>query len=103
MKSVGIKVLKDKLSSYLKLVKEGEVVLVTDRDEVIAEIRKPRAASTVHLSRFEQFLQDAAARGSVKLASSQEVFPKSMDQLIEPPIKVDAMELLNETREDRFE
>ena len=41
MKSVGIKALKDKLSAYLKLVRAGEIVLVTDRDEVIAEIRRP--------------------------------------------------------------
>ena len=41
MKSVGIKVLKNNLSRYLELVRKGEVVLVTDRDEVIAELRLP--------------------------------------------------------------
>ena len=41
MKSVGIKVLKDNLSKYLRMVRDGEIVLVTDRDEVIAEIQSP--------------------------------------------------------------
>ena len=31
MKSVGIKVLKDNLSKYLRMVRDGEIVLVTDR------------------------------------------------------------------------
>ncbi len=39
MRIVGIRQLKDKLSSYLKSAREGEVVLVTDRGEAIAELR----------------------------------------------------------------
>ena len=38
MKIVGIRQLKDKLSSYIKSVREGEVVLVTDRGEAVAEL-----------------------------------------------------------------
>ncbi len=41
MYSVGIKVLKNKLSHYVRLVEQGEVVLVTDRDRVVAELRPP--------------------------------------------------------------
>ena len=41
MKVVGIKELKNKLSEYVKLVKAGEVVLVTDRGDVVAELRAP--------------------------------------------------------------
>ncbi len=39
---VGVKNLKNNLSAYLRQVKRGRRVLVTDRDEVIAEIAKPR-------------------------------------------------------------
>ena len=39
MRAVGVKKLKAKLSEYLRAVKAGETLLVTDRDEVIAEIR----------------------------------------------------------------
>lgn len=39
MKAVGIKELKARLSEYLRYVKAGETVLVTERDEVVAELR----------------------------------------------------------------
>jgi antitoxin (DNA-binding transcriptional repressor) of toxin-antitoxin stability system len=42
MKVVGVKELKARLSEYLREVKRGEVVLVTDRDEVVAELRAAR-------------------------------------------------------------
>lgn len=42
MKVVGIKVLKDRLSEYVRLAQAGETVLVTDRDEVVAELVPPR-------------------------------------------------------------
>lgn len=42
MKAVGVKELKAKLSEYLRAVKAGEVVLVTDRGEVVAELRPAR-------------------------------------------------------------
>ncbi|MEO8217634.1 MAG: type II toxin-antitoxin system prevent-host-death family antitoxin [Acidobacteriota bacterium] len=38
MRSVGIKELKNRLSEYIRLVSQGETVLVTDRDKVVAEI-----------------------------------------------------------------
>ena len=42
MRSVGIKVLKNKLSEYVRLAAAGETVLVTDRDKVVAELVPPR-------------------------------------------------------------
>ena len=42
MRSVGIKVLKNKLSEYVRLAASGETVLVTDRDRVVAELVPPR-------------------------------------------------------------
>ena len=39
MKAVGIKELKARLSEFVRLVKSGETVLVTERDEVVAELR----------------------------------------------------------------
>ncbi|HEX2255673.1 MAG TPA: prevent-host-death protein [Afifellaceae bacterium] len=43
MRSVGLKVLKNKLSEYVRLAESGETVLVTDRDRVVAELGPPRA------------------------------------------------------------
>jgi antitoxin (DNA-binding transcriptional repressor) of toxin-antitoxin stability system len=36
MRSVGLKVLKNKLSEYVRLARQGETVLVMDRDQVVA-------------------------------------------------------------------
>ena len=48
MRSVGIKVLKNKLSEYIRLVAAGETVLITDRDRVVAELPlKQRLAFTL--------------------------------------------------------
>jgi antitoxin (DNA-binding transcriptional repressor) of toxin-antitoxin stability system len=41
MITVGLKVLKNRLSEYIRAVAAGEIVLVTDRDRVVAEIRAP--------------------------------------------------------------
>ncbi len=54
MRTVGIKLLKNKLSEYVRLVEAGETVLVTDRDRVVAELRPPHEraplASDAHLA-----------------------------------------------------
>ena len=42
--AVGIRELKDRLSEYLRRVRQGQGILVTDHGQVIAEIRKPGAA-----------------------------------------------------------
>jgi antitoxin (DNA-binding transcriptional repressor) of toxin-antitoxin stability system len=44
MRSVGLKVLKNRLSEYVRIASGGETVLVTDRDRVVAEIVPPQAA-----------------------------------------------------------
>ena len=41
MKAVGVRELKNRLSEYLRLVRNGEEILVTDRGEVVAELRQP--------------------------------------------------------------
>lgn len=41
MKAVGVRDLKNKLSEYLRRVRLGEGVLVTDRGEVVAELLPP--------------------------------------------------------------
>jgi antitoxin (DNA-binding transcriptional repressor) of toxin-antitoxin stability system len=43
--AVGIRELKNRLSEYLRLVRAGQRVLVTDRGEVIAELGPPGEAT----------------------------------------------------------
>ena len=38
MKSVGLKILKNKLSEYVRLAASGETIVVTDRGRAVAEI-----------------------------------------------------------------
>lgn len=42
VRSVGLKTLKNKLSEYVRLAAQGETVLVTDRERVVAELVPPR-------------------------------------------------------------
>jgi len=63
MRSVGVKVLKNRLSEYVRLAATGETVLVTDRDQVVAELGPPRSgrASTV----ADAVLAEAVRKGWV--------------------------------------
>jgi len=67
MKSVGVKQLKTRLSEYLRLVRNGETVLVTDRDEVVAELRPTRRQPGTGNS-LEGLLDALAERGEVTRA-----------------------------------
>jgi antitoxin (DNA-binding transcriptional repressor) of toxin-antitoxin stability system len=42
MRAVGLRVLKNRLSEYVRMAAAGETVLVTDRERVVAEIVPPR-------------------------------------------------------------
>lgn len=61
MRAVGIKSLKNRLSEYIRLVRAGETVLVTDRDQVVAELVPPQPGRSSDLA--DVFLADAVRRG----------------------------------------
>jgi antitoxin (DNA-binding transcriptional repressor) of toxin-antitoxin stability system len=63
MRAVGLKTLKNKLSEYVRLVANGETVLVTDRDRVVAELSPPRAGRSEMLA--DAMLAEAMRRGWV--------------------------------------
>jgi prevent-host-death family protein len=44
MKTVGLKVLKNKLSEYVRIAASGETVQVTDRGRVVVEMSAPQPA-----------------------------------------------------------
>jgi antitoxin (DNA-binding transcriptional repressor) of toxin-antitoxin stability system len=69
MKTVGVKRLKARLSEYLRAVKRGEVVVVTDRDQVIAELRAPRRDRELP-EEVTQTLDALAAAGEVTRAAA---------------------------------
>ena len=45
MKTVGLRELKNRLAEYVREVRSGEDVLVTDRGEVVAELVRPGQAT----------------------------------------------------------
>ncbi len=63
MRSVGLKVLKNRLSEYVRLVEGGESVLITNRDRVIAEIVPPREGRSATIDDVE--LAEAVRNGLV--------------------------------------
>ncbi|MFO1526621.1 MAG: prevent-host-death family protein [Turneriella sp.] len=60
MQEVGIKALKDNLSQYIGLVRNGEIVMVKDRNEIVAEIRKPATQAQENL-----YIQEAILKGAI--------------------------------------
>lgn len=81
MKTAGVRDLKTHLSGYLRDVARGEVVLVTDRGRVVAELRSPGAAGTAALPGEPGFhrlverglLRPAAASGAVDWAAAPRI------------------------------
>ena len=75
MKAVGLKVLKNKLSEYVRLAASGETVLVTDRETVVAELVPP-------LTSRGRDVADALLAGAVREGW---VSPPALSQAGPPP------------------
>jgi len=63
MKAVAVKELKNRLSAYLREVTNGEVVLVTDRGRVVAELRQPTSGAL--LTSLDQTIERLRAQGAL--------------------------------------
>jgi antitoxin (DNA-binding transcriptional repressor) of toxin-antitoxin stability system len=63
VKAVAIRELKNRLSAYLREVARGEIVLVTDRGRVVAELRRP--SGELVPSRLDQALETLHAEGAL--------------------------------------
>lgn len=67
MKTVGIRALKYRLSEYIRMVRSGEPVLVTDRGEIVAELRSPGEAARTEEP--NPVLEAIARRGNVTIGA----------------------------------
>ncbi|MGH7966277.1 MAG: type II toxin-antitoxin system Phd/YefM family antitoxin [Candidatus Binatia bacterium] len=61
MRAVGLKILKNKLSEYVRLAAGGETVLITDRERVVAELRPPDEGRSPLLA--DALLAEAVRKG----------------------------------------
>jgi prevent-host-death family protein len=70
-KTVGARELKTRLGGYLRAVRSGATILVTERGEPVAELRPaPRAAASL-----ESRLNELAARGIVSRGTGRPLPP----------------------------
>jgi len=72
MKTIGVRELKAQLSRVLREVRAGETVLVTDRGQVVAELRSPDGGTFVE-SRTDRVFARLASAGALRLAESPRV------------------------------
>jgi prevent-host-death family protein len=96
MISVGVRELKNQLSQYLQYVKDGERVLVTEHNRIIAEIVEPEQQEAD--TEIEQKLLQLSREGEVILAKRN----KSRVSLPETKETLDWETVYNEVRSDRF-
>lgn len=105
VKAVGIKNLKNNLSRYLKEVQNGELVYVTDRDEIVAEIYKPTTEVTGKISRWEAFLNQEEKKGTLIRATRKDLDAKELLKKIPPcpkELEEESKKIYEEMRRDRF-
>jgi antitoxin (DNA-binding transcriptional repressor) of toxin-antitoxin stability system len=96
VRAVGLKVLKNKLSEYVRLAHGGETILVTDREHVVAELVPPRVdrATTV----ADAVLVDLMRKGWLTPAAHPLIGPPGRVPIALLP---DLMRELDDDRGDR--
>lgn len=97
MRVVGVRLLKNRLSEYLRLAASGETILVTDRDRVVAELSPPRPDRPPEPE--TAVIADLARRGLVRLGERRRgPLPPRQG----PPLRLEEMlRGLDKDREDR--
>jgi prevent-host-death family protein len=99
MITVGIRDLKNQLSQYLQYVKNGEKIIVTEHNRIIAEIIVPEKKSA-HIS-IEKKFEHLEREGKMILSKRNETLVKK-PQITEAEKKIEWESIYNEVRADRF-
>jgi len=95
MRKVGLGELRNRLSHYVRLVRKGRVIQVTDRGEVIAELIPPRTEA-------RKGLEELARQGLVRLGlpNDPKVY-RRMPPLRKPLKPGELQRLIDEERGER--
>ncbi|HEX9733758.1 MAG TPA: type II toxin-antitoxin system prevent-host-death family antitoxin [Thermoanaerobaculia bacterium] len=95
MKTTGIRELKNRLSEFIRLVRHGEPILVTDRGQVVAVIRQPDSADGF----AQSALHDLARQGKARLGAPNAA---ALYPALQPLLKdEEVLSLLDEERGER--
>jgi antitoxin (DNA-binding transcriptional repressor) of toxin-antitoxin stability system len=70
MLSAGIRELKNNLSRYIRRLRPGDVIAVTDHGRVVAELRSPGESPTSAAPRMERYAR-LVAEGVIRPAMEQ--------------------------------
>jgi antitoxin (DNA-binding transcriptional repressor) of toxin-antitoxin stability system len=100
MKTAAVRELRNRLSGFLRLVKSGETVLVTEHGRVIAELRRPDPEAGERDARFERFLDDLESAGRLRRATRSRSVVASLALRPDPAVPR-WRDLLRATRADR--
>jgi prevent-host-death family protein len=95
---VGVRDLKNQLSQYLQYVKNGEKVIITEHNKIIAEISVPVEEKEDTIPVVEKELERLSNEGEIILAKRN----KSYVNLPKTEENIDWEKIYNETRADRI-
>ena len=96
MKVVGIRELKDRLSEYLRLVRRKGPVFVSNRGEIVAELRTSYGAGTQAGRCVQEGLRELSDRGTLRIGAPND---PSLYPVLDPVLKAGtAATLLDEER-----
>jgi prevent-host-death family protein len=101
MRAAGVREIRDRLSEYLRLVAEGETVLVTDHGRVVAQLAPPPVHAAPPLSE-EEALRRLAAAGKLRIPERRVPSPGE-GSVPGVPEGIDVSALLAEARSGRRE
>ena len=94
MRIVGLKILKNKLSEYVRRAAAGETIVITDRNRVVAEIVPPRREP-------EPVLERGVREGWIRPAKRDADWPPPRKPI--PGLTLEQlMAELDQDREDRW-
>ncbi|MBN1960479.1 MAG: type II toxin-antitoxin system Phd/YefM family antitoxin [Deltaproteobacteria bacterium] len=80
MRAAGIREVKNRLSEFLRLVRNGESVLITDHERVVAQLSPPPSYLGMPYENTNAALERLQAQGLLRLANAE------MASLYEPPL-----------------
>jgi antitoxin (DNA-binding transcriptional repressor) of toxin-antitoxin stability system len=92
MKTVGLKLLKNKLSEYVRCAAAGETIIITDRGRPVAELTQPRGKA-------ESIIERGIREGWIRRAVRGPHWPPKGEPVPELTLE-DILADLDESRKD---